>query len=160
MNPGGLSSVACMGMTLSIGGVSLHTPAWQCLDLTSLWEPAALRGNDRMLPGVDGVIPYPRRVTVSSRSIPMVIVGGVDSSGTSYIDPNAPYGGLWQNVNYLATNVAGPVGGDGTRAASLTMPDTSVRSARVTVLNLAIGQHVQAGMLATLDFNIVGGRFT
>lgn len=161
MNLQPLSGSSCMGMVLTINSISLHTPAWQVQDLMKLWEEAAFRGSDRQVPGLEGDIPYPRRRAAKTYSLPMIVIGGVDHTGSPYgSDPNPPYGGLFLNVKYLTTNVVAPAGGDGTRSASLTMPDGTTRTARITVLDLTLGDHAGAGLYATLDISIPAGRFT
>lgn len=93
---------------LEIDGVALDTPAWIVTDLGPLWEPADVRGGDRLIPGAAGVRSYQRRATVTRKALAMSIFGDVDQAGTPQADVRA---GLWANVAYLRANVvdAGPM---------------------------------------------------
>lgn len=143
--------------SLTIDGVSMHTDAWTIVDLTNLWFGGDVRGQDRLIPGVAGVIPYRRRTTVTTYSLPMVIIGDVDQTGTPYSDI---WEGLESNINYLRSNVVDPTNtGDGTRSATLLMPSGSSRTADIHVLRLALGTVSRGVMRATLDISIPSGCF-
>lgn len=153
----GVTCDTCTG-ELVIAGVSMHNEAWCVLDLTELWLPGDLRGSDRLLPGVVGVKPYRRRLTVTAHSLPMVLAGDVDRFGADQADP---WEGLQANIDYLRANVVDPTNtGDGTRVATLTMPSGAVRSAAIHVLDLQLGVKVAGRARATLDISIPGGAFT
>jgi len=146
--------------TLTISGVELvNTYAWSITDLRPLWDSADVRGSDRILPGVIGVIPYQRRWTVTKINLPMVISGYVDQAGSIY---DNPFVGLQVNQAYLLDNVVAPVGSNpGTRPAVLTMPDTTTRSGDVTVETLKFGP--MAGAISwpcVLVISIPGGMLT
>lgn len=142
---------------LEINGVSMHTDAWTVIDLTVLWMGADIRGTDRILPTTPGVIPYRRRMTVTRHSLPMVIVGYVDQTGTPYSDP---WEGLETNIDFLRAWVVDPTNvGDGTLPASLTMPSGSTRTADIHVLGLNLGTVSRARVRATLDISIPEGVF-
>jgi len=146
--------------TLEIDNVPMSCPAWSTLDLTSLWLGPAQRGEDRILPGVSGVVPYRRRATVRTVTLEMVIVGEVDHTGAVNADP---WDGLRHNIWYLRTNVTDPTNiGDGTRNAVVTMPDgVTTRQADVHVGELVLGEHDNyARYLATLELSIPAGVFT
>lgn len=152
---------------LAIDGVSMHTPAWNVLTVVELWMPGNQRGLDRLLPLTPGVQAHQRRLTVTRHSLPMVIVGEVDENG----DPNADlWAGLEANVATLHASVVAPTGvGDGTRAATLTMPSGAVRNADIHVEGLAAGRTIEGTnqstglpgvlMLATLEISIPAGEF-
>jgi hypothetical protein len=154
---------------LTVSGVALHGPCWTILDLTPLWVQADVRGDDRLLPGVTGVIPYRRRTTVTRHSLPMWVIGEVSWTDAAYADP---WVGLETNLNYLYTNVVAPTGaGDGTRPGSLAMPSGATRTADVHILSLELGgtaagtaSHAGgaagAGVRATLELSIPDGRFS
>lgn len=146
----------CNGV-LSIDGVLLNCPAWDIVDLSDLWLGGDIRGDDRLLPGVGGVIAYPRRFTVTRHSLPMAIDGSVDQLGQENADP---WVGLQDHIEYLRANVVDPTGvGDGTRPAVLQMPDGTGRYADVHVLRLIKGDIVEGRLLATLEISIPAGVF-
>lgn len=157
----GLNGYGCTG-TLTIDGVLLNTPAWDCTDLTTLWVEATVRGGDRLLPGVPGVIPYRRRLDVTTYALPMLISGDVDQDGTDY--PNA-WVGLETNMDVLWSDVVAPTNtGDGTRPAVLTMPSGLERTADVHVLGLRVSSAVGAStdhalVRAVLQLSVPAGRF-
>lgn len=137
--------------------IDMHTPAWTIIDLLPLWLGAELRGDDRILPGVSGVIPYRRRNTVTQHSLPMIVIGSRDRLGAAYTDM---WVGLESNINYLMNNVVSPTNtGDGTRSATLVMPSGAVRTANIHVLRLSLGTINSGIMKATLDISIPAGVF-
>jgi len=143
--------------SLEINGVSLHTPAWTVIDVTTLWMGADIRGQDRLLPTTPGVIPYRRRMTVTKYSLPMVIIGHVDMTGAPNTDI---WEGLEYNIDFLRAWVVDPTNvGDGTVPASLTMPSGTVRTADVHVLGLNLGIVTRARMRATLEISLPQGVF-
>lgn len=120
---------------LVIGGVTMNCVAWMVgadeegegglLELITLVEQ---RGENRILPGANGVIPYPKRNTETEHERRLLVVGEVDRLGNVNADHTA---GLVTNLRYLMTNVVAPPGGtDGTRAATWTPPGAG--SAAVT----------------------------
>lgn len=122
----GIDDYDCDG-TLVIGGVSMNRPAWfvgadESGDggLLGLITNIEQRGQDRILPSATGVIPYPRRNTVTTHELRLLVVGEVDDTGATVANPTA---GLVANLQYLMSNVIAPPGGsDGTRAATYTPP--------------------------------------
>lgn len=143
---------------LTIGGVAMNGPAWKVLNLYELWQPANVRGSDRIIPGTTGVIAYPRRATVTVRSLQMLISGTHDRTGSAAADR---YEGLQVNVDYLIANVVAPTGaGDGTRSAVLTMPDGTTRTEPVHVLGLELGDLSLDGSWAkaVIELSIPTGR--
>jgi hypothetical protein len=128
-----LSEWGCTG-TLTINSVVMNGPAWDITDLTELWHVIDQRGQDRILPGVAGVIPYQRRETVTRIDLDLVIVGSANQSGTPFADVIV---GLRTNIDTIMTSVVNPPGsGGGTRAASLTVPGASARTSNVHVIGL------------------------
>lgn len=149
------------------GWLSLHTYAWNVTDLLELWLGGDKRGQDRLLPGTADFIPYRRRYTVTTYSLPMVICGDVHQDGTPYADP---WVGLETNLEFLrAQLIADPATTAGTRAATLTMPSGVDRSAAVHVLGITPGRHLEGtnqlsgahGVVveALLELSIPSGRF-
>ena len=160
MDPG-LNGYGCTG-NLTIGGIDLNCPAWDITDLTPLWAEFDVRGDDRLLPGVAGVIPYRRRLDVTTHALAMLISGDVDRFGA--VNANA-WIGLEQNVAYLRANVVNPTNvGNGTRAAVLTMPSGATRNADVHALGLrvssAVGARSEHALIkAVLQISIPAGVF-
>lgn len=145
---------------LEIDGVPLATPAWEVAagGLLPLLQGPAIRGTDRLLPGVPGVKARKRRATVTLRSVPMKIFVDVDLDGDPYDDPAE---GLTANVDYLRANVADPTNiGDGTRTATLHLKDGSTRSGAVHVESLELGGDDENAVLAVLTLSIPGGALT
>jgi hypothetical protein len=136
----------------------MNGPAWKVLNLYELWQPANVRGSDRIIPGSAGVVAYPRRATVTVRSLQMLISGTHDRTGAAVADK---FEALQANVDYLLTNVVVPTGAtDGTRSAVLTMPDGTTRTEPVHVLGLELGDLSLDGAWtkAVLELSIPTGR--
>lgn len=156
-----ITNYGCTG-TLTIGGVLLNCPAWDIPDLTTLWIEAAQRGDDRLIPGVAGVIPYRRRLTTTEHTLAMVIVG--DSTSGGVLVTNA-WQGLEANVGYLRDYVVDPTNiGDGTRFAILTLPSGAVRTANIHVTGMRVSSAEGADGLftvlnAAMTISIPTGRF-
>jgi hypothetical protein len=143
---------------LTIGGIAMNGPAWKVLNLYELWQPANVRGSDRIIPGSAGVVAYQRRATVTVRSLQMLISGTHDRTGAAAADK---FEGLQVNVDYLLANVVVPTGAtDGTRSAVLTMPDGTTRTEPVHVLGLELGDLSLDGgwTKAVLELSIPTGR--
>src|SRR5262249_11733434 len=60
----------------------LDTPAWRTQNLDVLWGGAKRRGSDTLIPGAEGVLPNPRRITSTQRTLAIAVFGDVDSEGT------------------------------------------------------------------------------
>lgn len=147
---------SCLGQFV-INGVDMITPAWEVVDLTSLWLTPRVRGSDRLIPGINGVRPFKRRTTVTEHNLPFVVVGGFDQAGVALADP---WAGLQANIDYLRLNVVDPTGvTDGTRVATLTMPSGAVRTADIHVLGMTPGERVKWIAKFTLDISIPAGGF-
>lgn len=90
-------------------GASGSRFAWMATDLAEVRLPAATRGSDVLIPGVSGIITNPRRVTATTRLIPMLFTGDCDLDG----DP----GGVadeqvWVNLDWFRALVVQPSSGD------------------------------------------------
>lgn len=151
---------------LTLNGIPMKTRAWTCPDLTPLWLPATLRGEDRLLPFVDGVVPYKRRRTVTQYALDFRIAGISDQAG------NLPTGGqgngpeefaqLESNLDYLRQNVLDPEASpnaDGTIPGVLTMPSGEVRTANVHVLGFSVSTRVAHVLQGVLDLSVPQGSF-
>lgn len=157
----GLTFYGCTG-TLTIGSTLLNCPAWDIPDLTTLWIEAAQRGQDRLLPGTAGVIPYRRRLTVTEHTLAMVIAGNSTPAGV--LVANA-WQGLEANVELLRVGIVDPTNvGDGTRLATLTLPTGATRTAYVHVTGMRVSSAEGADgvfsvLNAALTISIPTGRF-
>jgi hypothetical protein len=152
-----LVDTLCQG-SLSIAGVSMHGPAWDVVDLVPLWRNPAKRGGpNRAIPGISGRVPYPRRVDETAHALPFLVHGEVNRLGVPQANP---WAGLQANLDYLWSNVIIPTGlTDGTRAATLTMPDGTTRTAAIIVEGLTPGGFVKYVRKFTLDIIIPAGMF-
>lgn len=156
-----IANYGCTGI-LTINSIALNCPAWDIADLTPLWIEASQRGQDRLLPGVAGVIPYRRRLTVTEHVLEIVIVGDSTSTGTPVADA---WDGLQANVEALRAGVVDPTNtGDGTRSATLLMPNGATRTASIHVLGMRVARVEGAdGVFSVLNgaltISIPTGRF-
>lgn len=143
---------------LTIGGVAMMCPAWVVLNLHVLQQPADQRGDDRLVPGANGVLALRRRNTVTRHGLQLLVSGTHDRTGASVADRLE---GLQANLDYLRANVVEPTGtGDGTRSAVLTMPDGTTRTEPVHVTGIEFGDLNQDGswLRAVLTISIPSGR--
>lgn len=112
---------------LTIGGVSLHTPAWMIKDVVHFWFDSEYRSEYSQVPGLDGEDPTTPFANSAVISQDFKICGDVDHTGEAY---EAAGGweawaiGFASNMNYLRTNVltGRSLTGLRTRAATLTVP--------------------------------------
>lgn len=140
---------------LSIDNIPLAVEgAWEWPDLSPLWEGADKRGRDRLVPGAAGVVPYPRRATVSRRAIEGYIYGFRDLNGVAFADVRV---GLEANVSYLQEELeADPGTADGTRTAVLHLP-SGTKSGPVHVEKLRLSAFGPTSARAVLELSIPGG---
>lgn len=147
--------------SLTISGIPMNTWGWNILEPRDLLVTVAVRGTDRLIPGVPGLRPYRRRVTATPHSLPMVISGLHTIDGTPVTDHNARIAQLKDHLAYLMDNVVAPVPTmEGTRTAVLTLPGEEVRTAAIHVLGITPGTWYSVILTATLDISIPGGKFT
>lgn len=127
---------------LTIEGVSLSTPAWCLPDLSALWEPRDFRGSNRLIPGLNGRKPYKRRLDETRLSLPLLVVGFCDQSGTPYDEMGVPFNqGLETNIRYLqeAFGLDDPAllpSGNSTLTAVFTLPSGNTRTGLVQVVGM------------------------
>lgn len=127
-----------------------------------LWADFDVRGDDRILPSVTGVIAYQRRRTVTRHDFRLVVVGDVNGQ-TSGSETDSRIG-LEDNIEYLRENVIDPVDtSTGTRSAVLTMPSGNTRTADIHVLGVTTQTYMlrECGSIwiATMHISIPSGRF-
>jgi hypothetical protein len=157
--------------TLTISSISMNPTngAWAVIGdeqgrggLVHLWSKFDVRGEDRLLPTATGVIAYPRRITVTRCDLRLLIVG--DIIGQTSAPASDSIEGLAANIEYLRAQILAPVvSSTGTRAATLTVPGQSNRTANIHVLGM-VTQSYQLGIcgalaVCTLQISIPGGRF-
>jgi hypothetical protein len=150
---------------LTLNGIPMKTRAWTCPDLTPLWLPPAVRGEDRTLPFSPGVVPYKRRRTVTQYSLDFRIAGISDQAGN--ITPGMGNGieefqQLEYNLDYLRLNVLDPeaaTNADGTVPGVLTMPSGEIRTANVHVLGFSVSARVAHVLQGVLDISVPSGGF-
>jgi hypothetical protein len=158
--------------TLTIDGISMNpgNGAWGVFGdergeggLVRLWVEFDVRGEDRILPSVTGVIAYQRRITVTRKDLRLLVVGDVNGiSGLPVLDSRI---GLQDNLQYLRSNVFDPVDSNtGTRPATLTLPDGGELFADIHVLGVKTQTYhlSECGSIwvGTLQISIPGGRFS
>lgn len=138
---------------LSITGLPLHTPAYAILDLTPLWMGPDIRGEDLLIPGRTGVLPLPRRATVTTKSLPMIIDGRYDRLGNRWDNERE---GLRRNIALLRTYFTDPTySGDGTRWLTLTSPTNIVTlSGPVHVTGIEVGREYGPIWRASLNLSL------
>lgn len=142
---------------LTINGVDLVGPAWDVVNLRKLWTVTATRGSNVLIPTVQGKKARRLRVDEVNHTLDMVIIGEYDRLSSENADPVV---GLEANINYLRANVTDPTGtGDGTLAATLTMPSGATRTADIQVNSFTIGEGLDSMCLATLDITVPSGAF-
>lgn len=162
----GINDFACEG-ALTIGGISMNRLAWAVLaddrGSNGLLQAVTLievRGEDRILPGAVGVIPYQRRLTSVRMDFRIIVIGELNSAGAANADHTA---GLIANLKYLYANVVAPTGtGDGTRPAVLTLPGQAAVAANIHVVGLDVQEYqlgTEAVWIGTLQTSIPTGRF-
>lgn len=134
----------------------LRCPAWWVTDLTQLYQGGARRGADRVIPATTGVRPYRRRRTATAYPLPMVILGDVDVDGLTHADV---WSGWQANYELLHDElIVDPGSVEGTRLATFTTADGSVRSGQVHVLAIDLGLVQEGRAKATLQLSIPSGR--
>ena len=163
----GLVGYGCTGQ-LYIGDgdlveVSMNNSGWDITDMTPLWAVFDVRGQDRRVPGVNGVVPYRRRFDVTEHGLDIVILGDADKDGNANADA---WIGLQENIDYLRDNVIDPpnVPGSGLKLGRLVMPSGEQRYASIHVLGLTLSQtqgigNEHAFVLGTLNISIPRGVF-
>lgn len=162
---------------LSIGGISMNpvNGAWGLIGdergeggLVKLWADFDVRGADRILPGASGVIAYRRRITPTRHDLRLIVVGDIIGQ-TSTPELSNTRSGLRANLEYLRANVFAPVvSATGTRAATLTVPGGSDRTADIHVLGVITQSYSLSSpdnpcgpsiWVGTLQISIPAGRF-
>lgn len=144
---------------LIIDGFDLSSgPAFLTPELWNLYATWDVRGDDRLLGGRVGVIPYRRRITVTVHAINLLISGHALRGGGVGPTRAATIGA---NIAALRDAlVVPPATTQGTRSASLTTATGSNLSGPVHVQRFEPGEVVAGWMQSTLTISIPGGRLT
>ena len=146
---------------------------WFCVtDWRQVWVASAKRGQDRIIPGLDGVVPFRRRLTAADLSLPFIIVGSItyDGGGTAATLADArAY--LHVNIAYAFDQlIPNPATADGQRLMSVDSPGFGLtRTNYVHVMGMDLGDMAdgydaktgapEAACLGTLHISMAGGRF-
>lgn len=134
----------------------LRCPAWWVTDLSGLYVPGDLKGEDIDVPFAGGDIATPWLPAATTVPLELHVVGEVDRAGTPASNPLA---GLEANLADLAANVHGPRDGTtATRAATLTTPGGNTLDAQVRC-TLTILRQKYADAWCVLSVKIMGGEF-
>ncbi len=150
---------------LILNGVPMKTPAWTCSNLTPLWEPAGIRGTDRIVPEASGVLARRRRPTMSVYSIELSVGGFADMTGLAAPGMgNGPeeFEQLEYNLDFLRQNVLDPrtdPNPDGTILGELIMPSGEIRTAYLHVLGFTVNVRVSHVIHGVLDLSVPSGGF-
>lgn len=145
---------------LQIDGVPLSTPAWEHLDIQTLYAGPATRGENRVMPGAGGRRALPWRPDETMRTLTLAIFGDRTWEGTVNADPVA---GLWANVAHLRTFVvANPLNAGSTRVATIKRTGAPDLSATIQVRGFEIDEesYSPAAISASLDVALLSGGFT
>jgi hypothetical protein len=105
--------------------------AWVVEDTTPLLGQGPFRGQDRVIPGVDGRSFRARVLDAYDVLLPMFVFGRKNQAGTPYGDERL---GLKANLAYLRTNL---LTGD-SKTCTLTFSDASTVSGPVVVNDLMV----------------------
>lgn len=137
-----------------IGGLPLNTPAWGVVDFSDLFAGPAVRGSDVRIPYLPGDSPRRRLVSAVRKSLPMEIIGHVDSDGNAHTDVDT---GLVANLDELKAALR-PRGVTATTKLRVRFPDASNREADCIVeLPLQIETVGPGFARAVVDVLIPGG---
>lgn len=142
---------------LEFTGLTLPNPAMIVIEFgfTQLWTQE-INHQNRETAGA--TIPYPGVFKGKKASIPLVITGDWDVSGTPY--SNSVYG-LMTNVALINALTAATATGDGTQSATYTpYPGATPIVKSVQVMPLLLGTNAtQGGSKAVLDLILPDGAF-
>lgn len=142
---------------LELDGIPMATPAWEIPNLSAFLDTPTLRGADRILPGVDGGIPYQRRVSPTVYTFPLDVVGLVDWDNAPVADP---FEQLNIHMQYLRENLTASTGvGDGTIPAIFHRGDLDDFVGDVHFLGFKGTNTMGDGLLrTTFDISVPAGQ--
>jgi hypothetical protein len=145
---------------LEIDGVPLSTPAWEHQNIQTLYSGAAVRGENRVLPGAAGRRALPWRPDETMRTLTLAIFGDLSWDGTVNADPEA---GLWANVAHIQTFIVNnPLNAGSTRTAVIKRPPGPDLVATIQVRGFEIDDesYSPAAIAASMDIALLSGAFT
>jgi hypothetical protein len=145
---------------LEIDGVPLSTPAWEHLDIQTLYAGAEVRGENRVMPGARGRRALPWRPDETMRTLTLAIFGDLSWDGTKNADAEA---GLWANIAHLqAFIVDNPLNADSTRTAVIKragQPDL-IATIQVRGFEIDAEPYSPAAVSASMDIALMSGAFS
>lgn len=151
-------AIQLAGGELTIGGVSMHTPAWRVRNPGIVMFDPPFRGTYVPVPGLDGETVVPMRGTSAQWSLDFMLCGDVDHTGSAYSDRQT---GLVSNLNYLRTNAmtSRSLTGNRTRVATYTPPGGSALTADVHCWLVPPEDFTQPVWEMTLELRVPAGVF-
>lgn len=160
----GLIIPGVCGGELSVNDISLHSSAYDCLNVMITWIRPSRRWGNTTIPSVPGDHPNPVRVAAAKYDMQMILSGVYDRDGVHWSDNGyaSAYEGLEHTVAYLEANVFEPATPpDATVPGSVLMPSGETREAPSQVVEVELRQSEKTP-LATLTFGLVVpvGAFT
>lgn len=144
---------------LEIDGVPLSTPAWEHLNIQTLYSAPSTRGENRITPHAVGRRALPWRPDETMRTLSLMVFGGLHWDGTVNADPAA---GLWANIAHLTTNVAAlPATADSTRLAVIKRPDAPDLQAAIQVRGFEVADELYSpgDAAVSIDIALISGGF-
>lgn len=148
-----------MADSFAIGGVSLRiADCWWLDDIGPLLSGSAQLGDDRVVPGAAGVIPYPRVETVTKINLKLTVMGYRDKAGSAHPDTRT---GIALNAAQLQADMTQPPAtADGTRSATLTVGSLATLTKPVHVLGeMDFGGYGPNGLRGVLRLSFPEGLF-
>lgn len=144
---------------LEIDGVPLSTPAWEHLDIHTLYSAPDRRGENRVMPGANGRRALPWRHDETMRTITLAIFGDKSWDGSLNADAVA---GLWANVAHLQSFVfANPLNAGSTREATIKRDGQTDLTATIQVRGFEIDDepYSPSAIGASVDIALMSGGF-
>lgn len=149
--------VATFDDYIDIDGVPLNTPAWTHQNLQDMLAYAAMRGENRIIPGGIGVRALPRRPTERTYTVNLAVYG--DRRWDDVENPDA-VAGLAANIEHLVTSVVDPLATtDSLRMATLHYGGATYSTAAQVVGFEVLDSLGPWVVQASMDVNLVQGTF-
>jgi hypothetical protein len=144
---------------LEIDGVPLSTPAWEHLNIQTLYSGPETRGDNRVMPGAAGRRALPWRADQTMRTLTLAIFGGLRWDGAANPDAVA---GLWANVAHFIANIVDTPNTPGcTRTAVIKRTGAADLTATIQVRGFEIDDNPYSpgDVAASLDIALLAGGF-
>lgn len=147
---------------IEVNSVPLSTKAFWLEDMTPLYDAAALRGDDRVIPFSAGQLALPRIGDVIRVQLGLYVSGYFDTSDAASSNPRMT---LKSNLDYLYSNVFAPnLSSPYTRSIVLHLNDgsTTKTSTCIVIPPFAPQRVTQRGIVVkgVLDIKIPSGVFS